>query len=152
MLARYKMIESVSKNNLEEVLPLIRSYQEFYKINNISDSKNKTCFEQFNEESPRGCQFIYRENDQIVAFATVYFSYASSIVSKVAILNDVFTLSDFRGKGIARKLIEHCWLYAKSNDAARLQWVTAPENSAAKRLYDSMNTNQSHWDFYTYSG
>ena len=146
------MVESVSKNTLEEALPLIRAYQEFYKINAISDSKNKTFFERFNETSSEGCQFIYRENGQAVAFATVYFSYASSIVSKVAILNDVFTLPDFRGKGIARKLIEHCWLYAKSNGAARLQWVTAPENSAAKKLYDAMNTNQSHWDFYTYSG
>jgi ribosomal protein S18 acetylase RimI-like enzyme len=146
------MIESVSENNLEEALPLIRAYQEFYKINNVSDSKNKAFFEQFNEESPSGCQFIYRENGQAVAFATVYFSYASSIVSKVAVLNDVFTLSDFRGKGIARMLIEHCWHYAQNHDAARLQWVTAPENSAAKRLYDSMNASQSHWDFYTYTG
>ena len=146
------MIESVSKNNLEEALPLIRAYQEFYKINSISDSKNKTFFEQFNETSSQGCQFIFRENGEAVAFATVYFSYASSIVSKVAVLNDVFTKPEFRGKGIARKLIDHCWNYAQINNAARLQWVTAPENSAAKKLYDSMNTNQSHWDFYTYTG
>jgi hypothetical protein len=29
------MIEAVSESNLEEVLPLIRKYQEFYKIAKI---------------------------------------------------------------------------------------------------------------------
>lgn len=146
------MIEPVSKHNLIEALPLIKAYQEFYKIADISDSKNEQFFSQFGESSPAGCQFIYRNNGIVVGFATVYFSYASSIVSKVAVLNDVFTMPDFRGKGIAGKLINHCWHYAQNNGSARLQWVTAPENSAAKRLYDSMNTSQSHWDFYTYSG
>ena len=34
------MIEVVSKINIDEVLPLIRSYQEFYNVVEISDSKN----------------------------------------------------------------------------------------------------------------
>ncbi len=38
------MIEEVSQNKLDEVLPLIRKYQEFYKVADISDSKNKTFF------------------------------------------------------------------------------------------------------------
>jgi len=33
------VIESVSDNNLSEVLPLIRLYQEFYKIEDIDDEK-----------------------------------------------------------------------------------------------------------------
>ncbi|MCV2401988.1 GNAT family N-acetyltransferase [Marinomonas sp. C2222] len=146
------MIESVNNHNLDDILPLIKAYQGFYKIDNISDSKNRAFFEQFSETSSLGCQFLYRQEGKVVAFATVYFSYASSIISKVAVMNDVFTLEGYRSQGIARKLIEHCWQYAQANDAVRLQWVTSPKNSAAKRLYDSMKTNQSNWDFYTYSG
>lgn len=54
------MIETVSKNNLVEVLPLIRAYQEFYKISEISDDRNSEFFSQFGESSSAGCQFIYR--------------------------------------------------------------------------------------------
>lgn len=145
------MIEVVTKNNIDEALPLIRAYQEFYNVAEISDSKNKEFFSQFNETNPAGCQFIYRDNGAAVGFATVYFTYTSSIISKVAVLNDLYTESSLRGKGIGRKLVEHCHKFASSNGAARLQWVTAPANEQAQKLYDSMNTNKSTWHFYTYN-
>lgn len=145
------MIESVSINNLVEVLPLIRAYQEFYKAPEISDERNSEFFGQFGESSSTGCQFIYREAGNVVAFATVYFSFTSTIASKVAILNDLYTLPNCRGKGIGRQLIEHCRNYAAKNGAARLQWVTAPENERAQKLYESLNAGKSTWHFYTYN-
>ena len=145
------MIEIVSKNNIGEVLPLIRAYQEFYNVASISDSKNEEFFSQFGESNPAGCQFLYRDNGLVVGFATVYFSYASSITSKVAVLNDLFTVSNLRGKGVGRKLVEHCHQFASDNNASRLQWVTAPDNEVAQKLYDSMNTSKSNWHFYSYN-
>ena len=145
------MIEIVSKNNIAEVLPLIRAYQEFYNVANISDSKNEEFFSQFSESNPAGCQFLYRDNGVVVGFATVYFSYASSITSKVAVLNDLFTVSNIRGQGVGRKLIEHCHQFASENNASRLQWVTAPDNEVAQKLYDSIGANKSNWNIYTYN-
>ena len=150
-ISEIHVIEVVSKNNIKEVLPLIRAYQEFYKVSDISDSKNEAFFSQFGESNPAGCQFIYRENGVAVGFATVYFSYASSITSKVAVLNDLFTVSNLRGKGVGRKLVEHCHQFASENNASRLQWVTAPDNEVAQKLYDSMNTSKSNWHFYSYN-
>ena len=145
------MIETVSKNNLVEVLPLIRAYQEYYKISDISDDRNFEFFAQFGVSSPTGCQFIYRETGKVVGFATVYFSFTTSITAKVAVLNDLYTLPNYRGKGIGRQLIEHSRIYADENGAARLQWVTAPDNEPAQKLYDSMNTIKSTWHFYIYN-
>ncbi|PCJ23491.1 MAG: GNAT family N-acetyltransferase [SAR86 cluster bacterium] len=145
------MIEAVSAHNLDEVLPLIRAYQEFYKVAEISDSANKEFFSQFGESNPVGCQFVYRSDGIVVGFATVYFTFTSTIAAKVAILNDLYTDSNLRGTGIGRKLIEHCHKFASLNGAARLQWVTAPDNERAQALYDSMNTNKSTWCFYTYN-
>jgi len=145
------MIEAVSKNNLAEVLPLIREYQEFYKVSEISDDRNSEFFAQFSESSPVGCQFIYREAGNVVGFVTVYFSFTSTITAKVAILNDLYTLPNYRGKGIGRQLIEHCRRYAAASGAARLQWVTAPDNEQAQKLYDSLSIGKSTWHFYTYN-
>ncbi len=145
------MIEEVSQNTLDEVLPLIRKYQEFYKVADISDSKNKTFFSQFGKHNPSGCQFLFRKDAIVVGFATLYFTYASTSASKVAVLNDLYTLPEARGKGVGRELIEHCRTFAASNGASRLQWVTAPNNKQAQKLYDSLDTNKSTWHFYTYS-
>ena len=145
------MIEIVSKSNLAEVLPLIRAYQEFYRVKEISDDKNMEFFSQFGETNPAGCQFIYRASGKVIGFATVYFSFASTIPAKVAVLNDLYTLPDCRGNGVGRKLIEHCRIYAANNGAARLQWVTAPENEQAQKLYESLQTEKRTWLFYTYN-
>lgn len=145
------MIEVVSKSNLNEVLPLIRAYQEFYKVAEISDERNLDFFSQFGESNPAGCQFVYRESGKVVGFATVYFSFTSTTAIKVGILNDLYTLPECRGKGVGRQLIEHCRSFAAKNGAARLQWVTAPDNEQSQKLYDSMSTGKSTWFFYTYN-
>jgi len=146
------MIEPVSENNLEDVLPLIRLYQEFYKITDIDDDKNRNFFSQFHEYGDKGCLFLYRNNEgKAVAFATVYFTYVSSIPAKVGVMNDLYTIQSHRGKGIGRKLINHCLQFAISKGAARLQWLTAEDNEQAQKLYDSLDTKKSSWNVYTYS-
>ncbi len=143
-------IQSVNVENIKLALPLIRHYQEFYKVKDINDKNNQAFFSQFGPDSAHGCQFIISHDGAIAGFATVYFSFASSIIQKVAILNDLYTLPEFRGKGLARQLIEHCRQYAKQHNAARLQWVTATDNKIAQTLYDTLDTQKSQWLFYSY--
>ncbi len=146
------MIEAVSERNLEDALPLIRLYQEFYNVTDIDDEKNRIFFSQFNESGDKGCLFIYRNNaGEAVAFATVYFTYVSSIPAKVGVMNDLYTVQSHRGKGIGRRLIKHCFQFAISKGAARLQWLTAEDNKKAQKLYDSLDTIKSTWKVYTYS-
>lgn len=146
------MIESVSKNNIEEVLPLIRKYQEFYNISTISDERNRLFFSQFDENGNDGCLFLYRNNaGEPVAFATVYFTFVSSIPAKVGVMNDLYTLPDYRGKGIGRQLIDHCLQFVIVKGGARLQWLTAEDNETAQNIYNSLNTKKSKWVVYTYN-
>lgn len=146
------MIEAVSDKNLEEVLPLVRQYQEFYKISDITDDRNRAFFSQFSESGNHGCLFLYRNNaGTAVAFATVYFSFVSSIPARVGIMNDLYTVPGHRGKGIGKRLINHCLKFALSKGAARLQWLTGEDNEQAQRLYDSLDTKKSTWKVYTYT-
>ena len=146
------MIEAVSDKNLEEVLPLIRKYQEFYKIADIDGDRNKQFFSQFSENGNDGCLFLYRSSEGVaVAFATVYFTFVSSIPARVGIMNDLYTTPGHRGKGIGKRLINHCLQFALSKGAARLQWITAEDNEQAQKLYDSLSTNKSTWKVYIYT-
>ena len=148
-----QVIEAVSNKNVEEVLPLIRKYQEFYQIQNIDDEVNRAFFSQFSKDSNEGCLFLYRDtNGKAVAFATVYFSFVSSIPAKVGVMNDLYTMPEQRGKGIGKQLINHCLQFALKKGAARLQWLTAEDNHTAQKLYDSLNAKKSMWNIYTYTG
>ncbi len=150
-LQGFQVIEQVSEESLKEVLPLIRAYQEFYGVQNVCDKRNFEFFSIFSGDSELGRQFLFREHEKVVGFSTVYFTFNSTITSKIAVLNDLYTLPHSRGNGIGRKLIEHCREFAKNNGAARLQWVTAQDNESAQKLYDSMATGKSTWHFYTYN-
>ena len=145
------MIEAINNQNLDAVLPLIKEYQQFYKVQNIDDVKNKTFFLQFGMDTEKGCLFGYKNNNKFIAFATVYFTFSSTITSKVAVMNDLYVIKEFRGQGIARKLITHCEKFAKSKNAVRLQWVTAKENEIAQKVYSAIGAKQSSWEFFTYA-
>jgi len=144
------VIETVNETNLVELLPVIREYQAFYGVEDKPDSVNQSFFSQFGENSEKGCMFLYRQDQKIAGFATIYYSYASTLTAKVAIMNDLFTIPQFRGIGVAKKLIEHCRVVAKQNDCVRLQWLTAPSNRPAQVVYDSLETTSTTWRCYIY--
>lgn len=150
VLVGLTMIEIVSEKNIDEILPLIRSYQEFYEVDNICDVTNREFFGQFGLENPFGCQFLYRNDSVVIGFTTVFLTFSSAIAQKVGVMNDLYVVPAARGNGIGKSLIEKCYEYARSQGAFRLQWVTAPDNYAAQRLYDSLSTKTSVWRFYTY--
>ncbi|WP_006748067.1 GNAT family N-acetyltransferase [Thioalkalivibrio paradoxus] len=144
------MIEAVSIKNIEEALPLIRKYQEFYKVQEIDDEKNREFFSQFSENGNNGSLFLFRSSSgDAVAFATVYFTYVSSIPARVGVMSDLYTLPAHRGKGIGKCLINHCLEFALEHGAARLQWLTAQDNHSAQKLYDSLGAKKSAWYVYT---
>ena len=84
------MIEFVTKENLDDVLPLIRAFQEFYDVPDIDDERNRAFFSQFGKDTPFGCQFLYRDKDVVLGFATVYFSFVSTVAKKVGVMNDLY--------------------------------------------------------------
>ena len=145
------MIELVTEQNFGELLPLIKKYQEFYEVPDPSIEKNRSFFAQFWGGTATGAQFICRVDNQAVGFATLYFSYSSSITSKVAIMNDLYVEPEYRRRGLAGALINHCHAYGNSNGAARLQWVTAKDNTRAQSAYEKLGAKASDWVLYTYS-
>ena len=147
----YEMIELVDKHNFKDILPLIEAYQAFYDVKEISNDKIREFFAKFTGGNNRGAQFLYREGDEAVGFATIYFTYSSALTSKVAVLNDLYIKPGFRKQGKARELITHCLEYGLKHGAARLQWLTEKSNKNAQLAYDKIGAKKSEWILYTYA-
>lgn len=145
------MIQCITTSTLEPLLPLIHAYQAFYGAPQNSIEQNRQFFSQFGEHSGKGCLFGYFRDGLPVAFATVYFSYSSTLTAKVGVLNDLFTLPAHRSKGIGAQLIKHCASFAIQKGARRLQWVTAKDNTTAQALYKKLGAKQSSWEFFSYT-
>ncbi|MCF3628726.1 GNAT family N-acetyltransferase [Thalassospiraceae bacterium LMO-SO8] len=55
-------------------------------------------------------------------------------------LQDLFTDSDLRGKGVGRALIEAVYERARAAGAPRVYWQTHETNTTAMKLYDKVAT------------
>jgi len=142
------MIEKVTDDNFDEVLPLIKEYQEFYKVENISEDKNRSYFYQFVNNNENGILHVLRKNGKAIGFTTIYKGFSSSRAEIVAVLNDLYVSPSHRGNGHGKALINHAIGVAKSLGYSRLQWLTAQDNEVAQKLYDSLGANKSSWLFY----
>jgi len=148
MLAK-NMIEQITEKNFEEVLPLIRAYQEFYCVEHISEDKNRHHFSRFLNDNSRGVLFLIRDSEKAVGFTTLYFGFSSTRAEEVGILNDLYILPEHRNKAYGKKLIQHAMAAVKLRGINRIQWLTAKNNSLAQKLYEGFDINKSEWYFYS---
>jgi ribosomal protein S18 acetylase RimI-like enzyme len=139
------MIEEVTHQNIDEVLKLISLYQEFYGAAS-NDAKNKAFFSQF-IDSEDGVLHLYRCQGKVIGFSTIYNGFSSTRAETIAILNDLYVLPAYRGKGYGRELVDHAVEVARSRGYSRLQWLTAQDNDKAQKLYKALGAVKGSWFF-----
>ena len=77
-------------------------------------------------------------DDAVVGFAH-HRSYSRPCEGETGLfLDDLFADASTRGRGIGRALIVRLTEIARERGAAKVRWVTAPDNHTAQRLYDDI--------------
>jgi len=142
------MIEEVTSQNIEDVLPLIREYQIFYGVKDIDEEKNREFFSQFIQNHENGILHLYKVAHKAIGFTTIYKGFSSTRSETVAVLNDLYIQPSYRGNGYAKELINNALKTAKLMGFSRLQWLTADDNETAQKLYNNLGANKSSWLFY----
>ncbi len=141
-------IAPVSIEQFEELLPLIAAYQRFYEVEDVDDARNRAFFRRFLAPSEDGLLLGARAEGRFRGYACLYWHFSSSLAAETVLMNDLFVEPDDRGGGVGRALIEAARDVARERGAAHLEWVTAPDNHTAQRLYDSTGAERSDWVEY----
>jgi GNAT superfamily N-acetyltransferase len=143
-------VATVTAEDLEELLPLMRAYCDFYETAPSDEGLLDLARALPADAELEGVQLIARdERGAAVGFATVFWSWDTTEGARIGIMNDLFVAPQARGSGVADKLVEACVERCKRRGAARLEWQTGPDNARAQAVYDRLGGVREPWLVYS---
>jgi GNAT superfamily N-acetyltransferase len=134
-LADGVQIRSARMDEIEEMLPLIRAYCEFYETEPYDEGLRR-MFETLITDPSQGAVFIARDAGRAVGFATLDWKWSSLKAARIGYLEDLFVDPEARGRGIADALIEVCAERCRELGMPTMAWQTAPDNHRAQQVYN----------------
>jgi GNAT superfamily N-acetyltransferase len=134
------VITRVAHADLDELLPLMRGYCDFYEVS-PSDEQLRS--------DTSGVQLLAREAGEAVGFATIFWSYSTLSAAPIGVMNDLYVAPGARGNGLGAQLIEACEAECVAHGVGILEWETAPSNVRAQTVYDRTGAERTEWFAYT---
>lgn len=118
---------------------LARGYKDFYG-DPVADAVYDEVWARLMEDGPiqgLGC----RSEGALVGIAHILF-HAHSWKEEVCYLQDLFTVREARGRGVARALIDAAAEVARLRGCGAFYWLTKADNEVARGLYDKIARNK----------
>jgi GNAT superfamily N-acetyltransferase len=145
-------IDRVREEDLDDLLPLMRAYCEFYEVAPSDAALLAMSRALIADPEREGIQLIARgAAGTACAFATIFWTWQTLSAARAAVMNDLFVAEAARGTGIAEALIAACGEAARAHSAPRLIWQTAKDNLRAQAVYDRVGGRRSEWLDYDLS-
>jgi GNAT superfamily N-acetyltransferase len=120
---------------IDDLLPLMRSYCEFYETI-PNDEGLRTMLRTLISDPGQGAVFVARDGGRAVGVATMDWKWSSLKAARIGFLEDLFVAPEARGRGIADALIAVCADRCRELGMPALQWETAPDNLRAQEVYN----------------
>ena len=139
-------IEPVTESDIDELLPLMRAYCDFYEVAPSDENLLVMSRALIADPAREGLQLIARdETGRAIGFATIFWTWSTTRAARIGVMNDLFVAPGGRGSGAADELIAACRERCRAHGAAVLTWRTALDNHRAQAVYDRVGGRRSQW-------
>lgn len=130
-------VRPVKDCDYKEWRQLWTGYLDYYETQ-VTEEVYQTTFSRLTSNEPNefNGMLAIDENNNAVGLVHYLFHRHAWKVENVCYLQDLFTSSDQRGKGVARSLIEAVYAKADEAGAPSVYWLTQDFNDTARVLYD----------------
>ena len=131
------VISTVGENDLDDLLPLMRGYCDFYEVAPTDDELLALSRALMLDPEREGLQLIARDDaGRAVGFATVFWTWSTLSAARIGVMNDLFVEPSSRGGGVVEALISECRRLVEKRGGRSLEWQTAKDNLRAQAVYD----------------
>jgi len=147
-LAEGVEVRAAREDEIEELLPLMRAYCDFYDFDPPDDGLRGMLVTLISD--PReGAVFVASDREgAAVGVATMDWRWSASRGGRVGHLEDLFVAPEARGAGIAEALIGACAQRCRDQGMSAMDWLTLPGNGRARSVYERVGAVGSDWVEY----
>jgi GNAT superfamily N-acetyltransferase len=133
------VVRDVVDTDLPQWLPLWEGYNAFYGREGptaLPAEITRTTWSRFLDPREPMHALVAEEGGRLVGLAHYLFHRSTTAIAETCYLQDLFSDSTMRRRGVGAALIEAVSERAKRAGAARVYWHTHESNATARRLYD----------------
>jgi GNAT superfamily N-acetyltransferase len=144
-------IRPIQPADFSDWLPLWDGYNAFYGRSGptaLPLEITETTWRRFFDPAEPVFALVAEENGRLVGLTHYLYHRSTTRIELTCYLQDLFTVSAERGRGIGRALIEGVYEQARSAGIRGVYWQTQESNAAGRFLYDKMAR---HTGFIVYS-
>lgn len=132
-------ISPLQSTDRAEWLDLWNGYLSFYNAS-VDESITTSTFERLIGDADLHGAIARDEAGVAIGIVHWLTHPATWTATDYCYLEDLFVVPDARGTGAGRALIEHVRAWADTRGSAKVYWLTAESNTAARVLYDRVST------------
>jgi GNAT superfamily N-acetyltransferase len=134
-------IRPVAPGVYAQWLPLWDGYNVFYGRSGptaLDPEITRTTWERFFNAGEPVHALVAEESGTLLGLAHYLYHRSTTSIGLNCYLQDLFTRSEARGRGVGRALIEAVYAAARAAGSPRVYWQTQETNATAMRLYDQV--------------
>ena len=143
------MITRVGVSDLDELIPLMRGYCDFYEVAPTDAALRALALTLLEHPDTSGVQLIARDDQgSAIGFATIFWSYSTLSATAIGVMNDLYVDAAARSSGVGAALIRACEAECAARGIEIMEWDTAPSNARAQSVYARFGATRSEWVSY----
>jgi GNAT superfamily N-acetyltransferase len=135
------VIREVREGDYDRWIPLWDGYNAFYGRSGetaLPREVTKTTWLRFFDPSEPVHALVAEQDDQLLGLTHYLFHRSTTLIPPITYLQDLFTVPEARGQGVATALIEAVYARALEAGSPRVYWQTHETNAVARSLYDKV--------------
>jgi len=138
-------------SDIETILRLMPIYYEFDHLE-FGETKARNALQEFLSNSTLGRFWLLEseENKEAIGYIAVTFGFSFEYGGKVALVDELFVLESYRGKGFGSQAIQYAQQECKKLGFRAMRLEVTKSNQDVIRLYEKLGFNDLGRSLLTY--